>query len=98
MLAGAELLIVAAAAGACACWCLRTAEAGAGRVHGAGTEEEVSTQVGKPAKRNRARKGRMDAGVQGPVHYTGKRYVHRSQGFSRGDEVTHHPTTKTHFE
>jgi len=29
-----------------------------------------------------------DAGVMGPVHYNGVRYVHATQGFRRADEVT----------
>ena len=39
-----------------------------------------------------------DVGVQGPAHYDGKRYVHRSQGFGRGDEITRVPATKSHHE
>ena len=75
------VLVMTAAAGACACWwCSRTVDAGAGRQRGTRAEEEEGTQAGKPAKRSRTRRGRMDAGVQGPVHYDGTRYVHRSQG------------------
>ena len=94
------VLVMTAAAGACACWwCSRTVDAGAGRQRGTRAEkEEEGTQAGKPAKRSRTRRGRMDAGVQGPVHYDGTRYVHRSQGFNRGDEVTHHPTARPHLE
>ena len=29
-----------------------------------------------------------EAGVQGPVHYNGTRYLHATQGFKRADEVT----------
>ena len=40
----------------------------------------------------------MEAGIQGPVHYDGKRYVHKTQGFSRGDEVSYHLPAKPHTD
>ena len=97
-LVAVAMMALAAAAGACACWCSRTADAGAGRGRGPGAEEEEGVQAGKPAKKSKAKKGRMETGVQGPVHYDGKRYVHRNQGFSRGDEVTHHLPARPHFD
>ena len=33
-----------------------------------------------------------DVGVQGPVTYTGERYLHTTQGFRRGGEVTRETT------
>ena len=93
------LLIVAAAVGACACWCRRSAETGASNAQGPGGEEEVTTPADKLARRvKRAKRTWTDAGVQGPVHYDGKKHVHRSQGFSRGDEVTRLPAAKAHHE
>ena len=37
-----------------------------------------------------------DAGIQGPVHFNGARYVHKNQGFQRGDEVTREVANKPH--
>ena len=46
----------------------------------------------------RAKKAFCDAGVQGPVHYTGDRYIHDSQGFRRAWEIERTPATKHHPE
>ena len=53
-------------------------------------------EVQRPGRRNlrRPRRVMCEAGVQGPVHYTGVgrtsggNYQHIVQGFRRGDEVT----------
>ena len=47
---------------------------------------EVVEGKQKPPKKSKAIY--CDAGIQGPVHFNGVRYVHKNQGFQRGDEVT----------
>ncbi|CAK0794038.1 unnamed protein product, partial [Prorocentrum cordatum] len=37
-----------------------------------------------------------DAGIQGPVRYSGTRYVHKTQGFQRGGEVAREVAAKPH--
>ena len=37
-----------------------------------------------------------EAGVQGPVHFNGSRYIHKNQGFQRGDEVTRVVASRPH--
>ena len=51
---------------------------------------EAAEQPGKAAPKKKRAPPRvfMDAGVQGPVHYNGTRYIHGNQGFRRADEVT----------
>ena len=46
----------------------------------------------------RAKKAFCDAGVQGPVHYTGDRYLHDSQGFRRAWEIERTPAARPHGE
>ena len=52
----------------------------------------VKEAAGAKTDRPRARAGGQvfltDVGVQGPVTYTGDRYLHTAQGFRRGGEVT----------
>ena len=65
------------------------------------TEERIA---GAPAGREpgrapkKAKKAFCEAGVQGPVHYTGDRYVHASQGFGRAWEIERVPAAKPHRE
>ena len=91
-------LCLAAVMGACAGWALKAAGAEASPGRSAGSEAEDEKQVKKPAKKGKARRQWMDAGIQGPVHYDGKRYVHRAQGFGRGDEVSFHPPARPHAD
>ena len=42
----------------------------------------------KAPKKKAPRRVFCEAGVQGPVHYNGVRYIHGTQGFRRADEVT----------
>ena len=53
-------------------------------------------QEEEAAARRRTRAGGQvfltDVGVQGPVTYTGERYLHTTQGFRRGGEVTRETT------
>ena len=42
----------------------------------------------KTPKKKAPRRVFCEAGVQGPVHYNGVRYIHGTQGFRRADEVT----------
>ena len=42
----------------------------------------------KAPKKKAPRRVFCEAGVQGPVHYNGTRYIHGNQGFRRADEVT----------
>ena len=42
----------------------------------------------KTPKKKAPRRVFCEAGVQGPVHYNGTRYIHGNQGFRRADEVT----------
>ena len=42
----------------------------------------------KAPKKKAPRRVFCEAGVQGPVHYNGVRYIHGNQGFRRADEVT----------
>ena len=49
-------------------------------------EEQPVAKAPKPPKQ--PKKVFCDAGVMGPVHYNGERYVHATQGFRRADEVT----------
>ena len=69
--------------------------------------QEPGTVEAEPqGKRNprRPRRVMCEAGVQGPVHYTGVnqavggRYQHIVQGFSRGDEVTRVVADRPHAE
>ena len=46
----------------------------------------------------RAKKAFCDAGVQGPVHYTGERYLHDGQGFRRAWEIERTPVARHHGE
>ena len=84
--------------GACVGCVLRATRAEAGPRRSASGETDDGTQTKKPVKKGKAKRQWMEAGIQGPVHYDGKRYVHKAQGFSRGDEVSHHLPTKPHTD
>ena len=47
---------------------------------------------GFPSPSGRPQVFLTDVGVQGPVTYTGERYLHTTQGFRRGGEVTRETT------
>ena len=53
------------------------------------TEQEAARAAPKaPKAPKQPKRVFCDAGVMGPVHYNGLRYVHATQGFRRADEVT----------
>jgi len=51
-------------------------------------QEEERAAHKAPRAPKQPRRVFCDAGVMGPVHYNGVRYVHATQGFRRADEVT----------
>ena len=57
-------------------------------------EERVAHKAPKAPKQ--PRRIFCDAGVMGPVHYNGVRYVHATQGFRRADEVTREVASQGH--
>ena len=57
---------------------------------GAQAPEQAAVEPAEPKtpKKKAPRRVFCEAGVQGPVHYNGVRYIHGTQGFRRADEVT----------
>jgi len=49
---------------------------------------------GKPKQPRKPKTIYCEAGIQGPVHYNGVRYIHTNQGFQRGGEVTREVAAK----
>ena len=84
--------------GACMGCVLRATRAEAGPRRSAGGETDDEAQTRKPVKKGKAKRQWMEAGIQGPVHYDGTRYIHKTQGFSRGDEVSYHLPAKPHTD
>ena len=81
------ILVVALASALWLAWrcCGRAREEGRPAAQ-PGKAQEAAGGKQKPPKRPKP--VMCEAGIQGPVHFNGTRYIHKNQGFQRGDEVT----------
>ena len=93
------LLAVLIALAALVSWAIRSA-CSRGRRREPKVEEKKKPKVeegcGKPKSVKKDKVILCDAGVMGPVHYNGARYIHAAQGFRRADEVTREVAEKPH--